>query len=404
MAEALKRVKAELGPSAVILHTRTFHRGGWLGFGRRNVVEVTAANDVNIVPPKLRRAVLEDTPVAPPPRRIAGSAVAGAYGQPAPAASPATARPTPEIVVPTQQAMATPGGAVNEDITQIRMMVQQMMRRQSARPPQDLPDVLFNQYLALLEREVTEELADEVVQSVRGKLNAKELNDAGAVREAVRREIAELVPVDVQSPHRARPADGRPLTIALVGPTGVGKTTTIAKLAATFKLREKKKVALITIDTYRIAAVDQLRTYADIIQVLLHVALTPAEMKAAIRKCADCDVVLIDTAGRGQRDDAKLSELRKFIDAANPHEVHLVLSSTCCQSVLMEAVERFAHVRTDRVIFTKLDEAVSLGVVLNVVRRVNKQLSYITTGQEVPHQIEPGCSNRLAQLILGEGL
>jgi flagellar biosynthesis protein FlhF len=127
-------------------------------------------------------------------------------------------------------------------------------------------------------------------------------------------------------------------------------------------------------------------------------------MSEALAKCRDYDVVLIDTAGRSQRDDGKLDQLAAFIAAANPHEVHLVLSSTANEHVLLEAAERFTKMRIDHIIFTKLDEAVSFGVLLNVVRKVNKQLSYITTGQEVPHQIEPGRSERLAGLILGEGI
>ena len=190
----------------------------------------------------------------------------------------------------------------------------------------------------------------------------------------------------------------------MVGPTGVGKTTTIAKLAATFKLKQKKNVGLITLDTYRIAAVDQLRTYANIIGIPLHVVTGSDELRNALRKCAGCDVILIDTAGRSQRDDPRLKELRSLIDIADPHEVHLVLSSTCAQPVLMEIVDRFSDVRADRIIFTKLDEAVSFGVLLNVARTVNKRLSYVTTGQEVPHQIEPSSPTRLASLVLGDGV
>ncbi|MFW6033221.1 MAG: flagellar GTP-binding protein, partial [Phycisphaeraceae bacterium] len=113
--------------------------------------------------------------------------------------------------------------------------------------------------------------------------------------------------------------------------------------------------------------------------------------------------VLIDTAGRSQRDDPHLEELASFIDAADPHEVHLVLSSTCTQRVLLDTIERFSTIRTDRIIFTKLDEAVTFGVIINVMRTVRKRLSYVTTGQEVPHQIEPGRPERLAELVLGGG-
>jgi flagellar biosynthesis protein FlhF len=219
----------------------------------------------------------------------------------------------------------------------------------------------------------------------------------------VRECVADLLPQGEQTLEPQPSQDGRPRTIALVGPTGVGKTTTIAKLAATYKLKQNLRVGLITMDTYRIAAVDQLRTYAGIIGVPLQVALSPNDLKTSLHACADCDVVLLDTAGRSPRNDQKLEELSVFLRSAQPHEVHLVLSSTCTQSVLMDAVERFSKIRTDRIIFTKLDEAVTFGVLLNVARKVNKRLSYLTTGQDVPHQIEPGRPERLAELVVGEG-
>jgi flagellar biosynthesis protein FlhF len=217
----------------------------------------------------------------------------------------------------------------------------------------------------------------------------------------MREAVAGRLPVDEQAGHVGPSADGRPRTIALVGPTGVGKTTTIAKLAATFKLKQKKRVTLFTQDTYRIAAVDQLQTYANILGVPLHVATTVDDLVEGLRSCTSCDAILIDTAGRSQRDDPRLEQLESFLQAAKPHEVHLVLSSTCTESVLMDTVERFSRVKPDRVIFTKLDEAVSFGVLLNVASKLEAKVSYVTTGQEVPHDIEPGRAQRLAALMTG---
>jgi flagellar biosynthesis protein FlhF len=133
----------------------------------------------------------------------------------------------------------------------------------------------------------------------------------------------------------------------------------------------------------------------------LKVALTPREMEQAVHALSDCDVILIDTAGRGQNDVDRLNELSHFIDAARPHEVHLVLSGTAGEKVLLREAEAFSQVGIDKIVLTKLDEAVSFGMLVNVVRQVGKELSFFTTGQEVPDHIEVGRPERLAELILG---
>jgi flagellar biosynthesis protein FlhF len=156
----------------------------------------------------------------------------------------------------------------------------------------------------------------------------------------------------------------------------------------------------VTSDTYRIAAVDQLRTYANIIGVPLHVAHSPEQMAEAMEACRGVDVILIDTAGRSPGDVGRLDELRRFLDAAQPHQVHLVLASVASEGSLLRTAAQFAVASPTRVIFTKLDEAASFGVLVNVAGRLNVKLSFLTTGQEVPDDIEPGRADRLARLIL----
>jgi flagellar biosynthesis protein FlhF len=283
-------------------------------------------------------------------------------------------------------------------------------------PGASMPDALFQDYVKLLQSEVAAEIADEIIAQVRDELTAAELAEPAIVHQTVLRRIASFIPADAEVPgwagrstaggpagDRRATQDARPLTIALVGPTGVGKTTTVAKLAASYKLRHGKKVGLVTSDTYRIAAVDQLRTYAEIIGLPLKVAMSPTEMATVCQGFADCDVILIDTAGRSQKDAGRLEELRGFIAAARPHQTHLVLSSTASESVMVEAAERFALVSPDRIIFTKLDEAVNFGVLITVARKVCLKLSYVTTGQEVPDHIEVGQPERLARLLLDGG-
>ena len=292
---------------------------------------------------------------------------------------------------------------MRDEMSAIKRMVGEVLQRQvtgGGAPTPTMPARLFDMYLRLIGQEVSEELADRIVNDVRDELSGLELEDEPTVREAVRRHLADYIPT-AEEAVAVRSADGRPLTIALVGPTGVGKTTTLAKLAASFKLRHHRKVGLITADTYRIAAVDQLRTYANIIGLPLKVALTPAEMRQAVESLRDCDVILIDTAGRSQNDAGRLEELAQFVAAAAPHEVHLVLSGTAGEKVLLREAEAFSAVGVDKVVLTKLDEAVSFGMLINVVRRIGKELSFFTTGQEVPDHLEIGRPERLAELVLG---
>jgi len=289
------------------------------------------------------------------------------------------------------------------ELAAIKQMVGQVLQHQTRSPGRLIPSMpakLFDMYLALLSQDLSEEIADQIVEEVRHELNTAELDDEALVHDAVLRQLAAFVPTADTAVAPVSP-DGRPLTIALIGPTGVGKTTTLAKLAASFKLRHRRRVGMITCDTYRIAAVDQLRMYANIIGLPLEVALTPAEMKQAVHTLRDCDVILIDTAGRGQKDSSKLEELKYCLAAADPHEVHLVLASTASEKVLLQEAAAFAEVGADKVVLTKLDEAVSFGLLINVIQKVGKELSFITTGQEVPDHIEVGRPERLAELVLG---
>ncbi|MDB4680219.1 50S ribosome-binding GTPase, partial [Planctomycetaceae bacterium] len=192
--------------------------------------------------------------------------------------------------------------------------------------------------------------------------------------------------------------------VALVGPTGVGKTTTIAKLAANFRLRDGIKMGLVTVDTYRIAAVEQLRTYAEIIDLPMKVVTNSQEMQQAMEELSDMDLVLIDTAGRSPKDELKIKELKQLLAAANVDEVHLVMSLTASVKSLLSTARNFATADVTSLILTKLDEADSLGAVLSLNRELDLPVSYLTTGQNVPDDIEPALYDRLARRILGRDI
>lgn len=378
MAQALAQVKGAMGSEAVILHTRTVQKHRWLGLRRTEMVEITAGRGMRVA----ERSVARQGPPAYN-RDIA----------PRPAAK----------FLETPAAQAAAMVAVAKEMGDLKTMVQDLVKRSRAGGAQtpDLPEDLLNFYTQLIENQVAEGLAHEIMKTLQVQLRPEHLGHAEFVRQKLAEQLEKLIPA-AGPIHRTKTTG--PHVVALIGPTGVGKTTTIAKLAAHLKLRERRRVGLITIDTYRIAAVDQLRKYAEILDAPLRAVATGADLREAIASMHHCEYVLIDTAGRSPNDAMKLGELKGFLAAAAPDEVHLVLSTTASQACVELAINRFAEVRVDRIIFTKLDEAAHLGVVLNVARKLNKSLSYITTGQDVPDDIEVGERSRLAKLILGGGL
>jgi len=194
---------------------------------------------------------------------------------------------------------------------------------------------------------------------------------------------------------------GHRKVVAVVGPTGAGKTTTIAKLAARWRLEQHLKVALVSVDTYRVAAVEQLRTYADIMGLPMEVVATPKEMHAAIARFADCDVVLVDTAGRSPHDNLQLQELRALVAETQAEDVLLVLNGPSSASHHRLAAHRFLEVGATGLVVTKLDEATSLGSLLQVVRETRLPVHYLTCGQSVPEDLTPADPNRLIPALLG---
>ena len=427
MAAALSEVKRDLGGDAVILHTRSFKAGGVLGVGARSIVEITATADT--LPSPRRRAPpgpasapapkQEPTPVARaaavkdefvPVRDWGGIGMTGgSASEPAagPRADPPKSVRVPAPRVPTTRAAIAPASesgrlAIEDELASIKRLLGHVLhatgRGVAAHVGGAMPDALTNVYLRLVDEQVAAELADRLVAAVRGKLSAADLHDTDRIRNALADALAALVPVAPAIPARAGRGGCR--AIALVGPTGVGKTTTIAKLAAAAKLRHGLRAALITSDTYRIAAVEQLRTYAEIVGLPMRVALTPREMQAARDALRDHDVVFIDTAGRSPRDEGRLRELAEFVRAASPDETHLVLSAAASEPVMMRAAERFGTLRPDRLILSKVDEAEVFGPALNTVTRLDLPLSYLTTGQEVPDDVEAAEVVRLVRLVL----
>jgi flagellar biosynthesis protein FlhF len=384
MSAALAVVKQELGNQAVILHTRSYEKRKWLGLKRQEIFEITAGRDVRVA---ARHARPQPAPAAP--RRPAQIAA------PAPIAQPVGDSRKQLLESPAAQS-AVVTGLFNE-MNGLKSMVKELVIHAKKATCPHIPEELHEFYSQLIQNQVAEELASQMIKTLQTQIRPEHVKQADFVRQKLAEQIERHLP---QGAPIVRTKQSGPHVVALIGPTGVGKTTTIAKLAANLKFCQKKQVGLVTLDTYRIAAIDQLKKYADIICSPLRVVSTCEELSGAVRSMQDCEFVLIDTAGRSPNDALKLSELKNLLSAVKPDEVHLVLSTTASQQCVELAIERFGAVRVDKIIFTKLDEAAHVGVVLNVVNKVHKTLSYVTTGQNVPDDIEVGQPRKLAQMIL----
>ena len=200
------------------------------------------------------------------------------------------------------------------------------------------------------------------------------------------------------------PSEEGPRIVLFIGPTGVGKTTTIAKLAGRYCVEEKKKVALLTADTYRIAAAEQLRTYANILETPFRIIYTPEELQAAVEDYWDCDYIFIDTAGRSHQNTDQLEKMKEMVAALKrpeSYQVFLVLSATTKYRDLQKIADCYGKIADFELIFTKLDETEAVGNLLNMKLYTDAPIAYVTCGQNVPDDMEAFNPQKTVKQILG---
>ena len=441
MNEALHLVRQELGPDAFILHTRQIPIKSLFPWQKeRFETEIVAlageetpssktqqSKPFQSIPSYSKRQQIaseaslrqrsNQPPVSNSRSRFSGEnsmptsrVTENRIHTPTSAAEPlAPGQPTLErsiSEVPTSEAPKTEEAKtesarlerlVNERLDALQNMVEQLTQQVQSSTSPNMPPELFDVYTELIDSDIEDDLARELITRLRHRCSQEDLEHP----ERIRAYLLGMVESQINSREAIKVTPGQQKVVALVGPTGVGKTTTIAKLAANFRLRDNIRMGLITVDTYRIAAVEQLRTYADIIDLPMKVVTTPREMKQAVEELSQMDLILIDTAGRSPQDDLRIQELKNYLSEIVVDEVHLVLSATTGYRHLKKTVEKFSAVKPTSVIFTKLDEAPGLGSLVNVCGKLGQSLSYLTTGQNVPNDIEPAEPTRTANLVLG---
>ncbi|MFQ5750509.1 MAG: flagellar biosynthesis protein FlhF [bacterium] len=257
-----------------------------------------------------------------------------------------------------------------------------------------LPEVL---HFLVEEKGMEEDMAAALLQKIFFTVQGPDLKNELKIKQALGLEISKYLNIN----DNLDLPENKPKTICLVGPTGMGKTTTIIKLATHPDFYGKNRVALITIDTYRVAAAAQLKTFAALAKLPLEIVYEPAEFGLAIERFKNSEVILIDTAGRSPLNSRHLEDLKNFFEKGRPDEIHLVLSISTRTDNLLDAVKNFAALSVNRVIISKIDETPRLGNIVNVASKISLPISFLTNGQSVPDDILLADKNNIANIIVG---
>ncbi len=374
MTDALKTVKNELGDNALILSSKKMK-------DKDGGIEVIAAIDDR---------PLQTLPAAVPP--------VPAFEERSPVAKPAKAKKR-------HYATRIYAGSESEVADKRRVTVpgfERISTNEEGGHTVDSERVLtslnpfFHALKQVLSRAgVHREIADALLLDLSENVPQNEFRSAESAAAVLREKLAPFFNIS------AKPADKKsPQIIALVGPTGVGKTTSIAKIAAQLTLHQQMNVALVSIDTYRIGAIDQLRTFAEIAEIPLKVAFSPQQLEYIVNSFEDCDYIFLDTTGRNPRNRIFLRELKLFLENVEITEVHLTLSATTRYAELEDIINCYQKLPFDHVLFTKIDEVMDPAIMLNLKKLTAMPVSYICNGQNIPDDLIPASASALAKILV----
>ena len=455
MKEALDMVKRELGDEAVILKSEKVAHKGLFDLVKKDMIEIVAAVDVPDVGPLTgTRPAPNREPVSSPGGNLAyftqrntqaeaKAAVGGSeeivdfsdyfqqqldqksgqknrmdnrsssgdpMHEPARDRSRAQSRSAkkPDMNVRSREnakRRASSNSTVSSlraEISELRGMINSMSNTMALNNPMtvkdfaDMPAPYAQEMMVLMQNGVERDLAKMLVGRAASGLPVAQVHNPEILQARIYEEVAGMI--KTSGPIKCK--KGKTKVIALVGPTGVGKTTTLAKLAANSKFLFEKNVSLISADTYRMSAIEHLNNFASVAHVPLSAVYSPDELKSSLNAQSGKDLIFIDTAGRSPRDEKHLSELKDFMETAKPDEIHLVLPANIRNRDLLESLRRFDPLGINRIVISKVDETSALGGILNIAVEVDKPISYITNGQTIPDDIDLANPKSLANLIM----
>lgn len=402
--EATEQMRNELGNNAIILHTRKVPKNSMLkSFGGESV-EITAA--------------IDDHPLQAAENRLPQTYSKRTVQQNFKPAKEETEESSTENILEglknisgefeqrlsdakNQKSISTRTKDVSDivqlksEMEDVKMMLQSLTNQLQFKHFGEMPEAVKEVYLSLLQQDIDEKIVMEITNKIVKKYNAEKSLSRINIAHLVMKAIADGIVT--QSAQKS--VSKKTKVVVLVGPTGVGKTTTIAKLAATEKLVHGKNVALISCDTYRIGAIEQLKTFAVIADIPMNVVYRATDLVAAIKKFQKYDVIFIDTVGRSQRAKKELMDLKKIVQASQADEVHLVVSAQTNTATLNDIVERYDILSPTHLLFTKLDEAAIFGPLYNIAQKTKLPVSFFTTGQAVPDDISVADGTKFAAML-----
>jgi len=373
MQEAMKKIRSEMGNDAVILNSKMIQTGGFLGFFTKKKIEVIAAMDPDVSPIETKTVKNVRKEASKPLVKDNGLDIAQQV------------QTNSQINIDQLQLL--------DELSDLKRLLKSVSTNEKIDMyPQPLKKVLEN----MIEQEIAPVLRSQLMAELldfwyvrKGNISDEELLEKQ--HEFFAHHLADLEFGGISYKRKY---------INVIGPTGVGKTTTLAKLAAECVLQRKKKVAFITTDTYRIAAIDQLKTYAKILDVPIEICYTIEDFKQAKQKLAMYDYVFIDTAGRNFLEPKYVSDLQKIIDFDDEMETFLVLAATAKPTDMLAVFKQFSVIPIHKLIFTKLDETSTRGSLFDVMMNTKKGIAYTTHGQNVPEDIEVATRDRIVEQML----